>query len=121
MKLVLYTGTRCPKCPKARIVVRDVADELGLVEGRDFTEKLIDGQNATPGCVQELDGYRMHIVGSEDEISKENTPAAVGGRDLMIEALTYQVASTPAIVIDGELAFVGDAPGKEELRSALHS
>ncbi|ODS37212.1 MAG: hypothetical protein A7315_04225 [Candidatus Altiarchaeales archaeon WOR_SM1_79] len=119
VKLILYTGTLCPKCPKARDVVREAAKELGLIEGKDFVEKLIDGQNVAPGSVQELDGCRMHIVGSEDEISADKTPAVVGGEDLMIEALTHQIASTPAILIDDELAFVGDAPGKEELISAL--
>ena len=49
MKLILYTATKCPKCPGARKVVREVAKELNWVEGKDFVEKIIDGTELQPG------------------------------------------------------------------------
>ena len=82
-KLILYTGTNCPKCPAAHKVVEEVANELGLVKGRDWNEKNID----------------------DDEV--------------MIEALQYQIASTPAIVINDEAAYIGDVPTKSELMEKL--
>ena len=118
-KLILFTGTKCPKCPGARTLVREVAQELDLKEGKDFVEKLIDGGEVEVGSEAEIDGSKLWIVSSEDEIKK--TPAAIGGRDLTIEALTYQIASTPAIIIDDELAFIGEMPTREELIKRLQS
>ena len=118
-KLILFTGTSCPRCPEARTIVREVARELDLKEGKDFVEKLIDGSKLEVGSEAEIDGCKLWIVSSEDEIEK--TPAAIGGRDLTIEALTYQIASTPAIIIDDELAFIGEVPTKEELIKRLKS
>ena len=83
VKLVLYTGTNCPKCPAAHGVVEEVANELGLVNGKDYVVKNIDDE------------------------------------EVMIEALRNQVASTPAIVINNEVAFIGDVPSKEELLKKL--
>lgn len=37
----------------------------------------------------------------------------------MIEALTYQIASTPSIVIDGKAEFRGEVPKKEDLVKKL--
>jgi small redox-active disulfide protein 1 len=39
--------------------------------------------------------------------------------DNLITALQYQIASTPSIVINGEAAFVGEVPKKEELIERL--
>lgn len=119
MKLTLYTSTRCPNCPKFRRLLREVAREMGLKEGRDFIEKLIDGDKVTPGTKIELEGEQLHIVDSARNIRE--TPAAVGGKDLTIEALRYQIASTPALVIDGEAAFIGEVPPKEELIERLNN
>ena len=83
VKLILYTGMNCPKCPSAHKVVMEVANELGLVCGRDYIEKNIDDE------------------------------------EVMIEALQYQIASTPAIVINDEAVFIGDVPAKEELMEKL--
>jgi len=118
MRLILYTGTHCPKCPGARVVVREAARDLGMVEGVDFVEKLIDGQSAPCGKVMNLDGMDINIVSNENEITKDNVPAALGGEDLTIDALMHQVAATPAIVIDDELAFA-KTPTKEELVERL--
>ncbi len=83
MKLILYTGTNCPKCPSAHKVVEETAQELGLVKGKDYEVKNIDDE------------------------------------EVMIEALKYQVASTPAIVINDEAVFISDVPTKEELIEKL--
>jgi hypothetical protein len=117
MRIILYTATKCPKCPGFRRLLREVAGELGLREGSDFIEKLIDGDKVTPGSKVELDGEEINIVNSPVDIRE--TPAAVGGRDFTIEALRYQIASTPALVVDGELAFTGETPSKEELLEKL--
>lgn len=116
MKLILYTGKSCPNCPTARKVVREVAKELGLVEGRDFVEKLIDGRDLKPGNI-ELDGQSFNTVTSEADIEK--VPAILVGEDFSIEALMHQVASTPSIVINEEPVFVGRAPKREELLKAI--
>lgn len=115
MKLILFTGIHCPKCPEARNVVRQIAKELGWTEGKDFVENLIDGQNLKTPSVVELEGNEMYVVSSCDEITANNVPAAIGGKDLTIEALMYQIASTPAIVIDERAVFKGEIPSKEEL------
>lgn len=117
MKITLFTATKCPNCPKFRRLLRETTKELGLVEGKDFIEKLIDGDKVTPGTKAEIDGEELYIVDSPENIKE--TPAAVGGQDLTIEALQYQVASTPTLVIDGEVAFVGEVPSREELRERL--
>jgi len=115
VKLVLFTGVHCPKCPQARMVVRQAAKELGWIEGKDFVEKLIDGQNLKTPSIVEIEGSKMHIVSSEDEITTGNIPAAICGKDLAVEALMYQIASSPAIVINERAVFKGNSPSKEEL------
>lgn len=115
MKLILYTGTNCPKCPAARKVVREAAKELGWEEGKDFVEKLIDGTELE-GKV-ELEGEVYNIVRKEEEIKE--TPSAVVGEDVSIEALMHQIASTPSIVINDEPVFIGEVPTKEELLQAI--
>jgi len=119
MKAVLFTSTRCPKCPKFRKTLREAAKELGLTEGRDYVEKLIDGDNVTPGTKIRLEGMDYYIVNSEKEIKQTELPAAIGGTDNTLEALQYQVASTPALIVNGELAFIGDTPSKEDLIKTL--
>jgi len=115
--LILYTGTKCPKCPDAREIVRKVAKKKGWKEGKDFVEKLIDAADLKPGTM-DLEGKKYHLVTSVDEISQENTPAALIG-DFAIEALTYQIASTPSIVINEEAFFIGQIPSEEELTKAI--
>jgi hypothetical protein len=115
--LILYTGTKCPKCPGARKVVREVAEGLGWKEGKDFVEKLIDGADMKPGVIK-LEGEKYHLVSSPEDVTPENTPAALVG-DFAIEALTYQIASTPSIVINEEAVFIGEIPTKEELLKAI--
>jgi len=119
MRTILFTSTRCPKCPRFRKMLREAAKELGLVEGRDFIEKLIDGETVKIGTRAKLEGQEYYIVGSEKDIKPSETPAAIGGQDCTIEALQYQVASTPALIIDGEIAFIGEIPTKEELLKKL--
>jgi len=120
--LILYTAIKCPKCPEARKVVREVLNELGLKEGKDFVEKLIDGENLKPGKM-EIEGENYNLVTSEDEIKE--TPAALVGEDFTIEALTHQIATTPSLVyIDDErdeIIFMSDVPKKEELVNKLKS
>ena len=115
MKLILFTGVHCPKCPQARKVVRQAAKELGWIEGKDFVEKLIDGQDLKIPSIVELEGNKMHIVSSEDKITASNIPAAIGGKDLVVEALMYQIVSSPAIVINERAVLKGNSPSKEEL------
>jgi len=119
MKTVLFTSTRCPKCPKFRKMLREAASELGLVEGIDYVEKLVDGEKVKPGVKAKLEGTEYYIVDSETDIKQTELPAAIGGTDNMLEALQYQVASTPALIINDEVAFIGDVPTKEELISRL--
>lgn len=117
MKAILYTSTRCPNCPAFRRLLREVAEELGLEEGKDFVEKLVDGEGVEPGQKINLEGQEIYIADSIANI--EETPAAVGGQDFTIEALQYQIASTPALVVDDELAFIKDVPSREELIEKL--
>jgi len=82
-KIVLWTAKTCVKCPAAKKIFKEIAQELNLKEGIDYEIKNIDeGDN-------------------------------------MIEALTYQVASTPSFVIDNELFFPGEVPDKDELKKII--
>ena len=116
--LILYTAIKCPKCPAARKVVREVAKELGWEEGKQFIEKLVDGKDLSPGPLM-LEGEKYTIVNYPEQITPDNCPAAVVGEDVALEALTYQIASTPSIVIDGVPRFISQVPTKEELLKAL--
>ncbi|MBU3897033.1 MAG: thioredoxin family protein [Nanoarchaeota archaeon] len=117
-RIILYTSTRCPKCPLARKVVREVCKEIGWVEGKDFIEKLVDGKSLAPGPIV-LEGDSFNIVRYPEQITPELTPAIVGCDDYSLEALMHQVASTPSIVIDGVVRFVSKVPTREELLKAL--
>jgi len=116
--LILYTSTRCPKCPMARKVVREVCKEIGWKEGKDFVEKLVDGKDLSPGPIT-LEGEQFHIVRYPEQITEENSPAILGGEDYSLEALMNQIASTPSIVIDNVPRFISKVPTKEELLKAL--
>ncbi len=116
--LILYTSTKCPKCPDARKVVRETAKELGWKEGKDFVEKLVDGKDLSPGPIV-LEGEKFTIVRYPEQITEENIPAIVACDDYSLEALTHQVASTPSIVIDNVPRFAGEVPSKEKLLKAL--
>ena len=116
--LILYTGTHCPKCPDARKVVREVAKELGWIEGKDFVEKLIDGQDIKPGEF-ELEGEKFIVVKTPEEIDPQKGQHILAGDDFSIEALTYQIASTPSIVFNEQPIFNGKVPSKEELLEAV--
>jgi hypothetical protein len=117
MKAILYTSTRCPKCPTFRKMLRESAKELNWVEGKDFVEKLIDGDKVSPGSRIKLEGQEYYIVDKAENIRE--TPAALGGTDYTIEALQFQVASTPALIINQEIAFIGQTPNKKELTNKL--
>lgn len=119
MKAILYTSTRCPKCPQFRKLLREAAAELGWIEGTDYVEKLIDGENVETGKKVMLEGEEIYIADSPENIKE--TPAAIGGENRTIEALQYQVASTPALVVDDELEFVGEVPSKETLLEKLRN
>ena len=119
MRLILYTGTSCPKCPAAREAVREACKELGLVEGKDFVEKIIDGAKIEVPCEKELDGKKMNLVKSVEDITPDKTPCALAGEDYTIEALMHQIASTPSIVIDGKAAIKGRVPTKDEIIELL--
>lgn len=67
--------------------------------------------------VVEIDGEKFHIVKSEEEINE--TPAAVVNDDVALEALMFQIASTPSIVIKDEPVFIGEVPTKENLLEKL--
>ncbi len=36
MKVKLFTSTSCPKCPKAKEVLKAIAGELRLAQGQDY-------------------------------------------------------------------------------------
>lgn len=116
--LILYTASKCPKCPAARKLLREVARELGWIEGKDFVEKLVDGADLKPGKMV-LEGEKYNLVASAEDITLQKVPAALVGDDFAVEALMYQIASTPSIVIDEEAVFVSHVPTKEELISAI--
>jgi hypothetical protein len=116
--LILYTASKCPKCPAARKLVREVAKELGWSEGKDFVEKLVDGAGLEPGKTI-LEGEKYNLVTSAEDITSQKTPAALVGDDFVVEALMYQIASTPSIVIEDEAVFVSQIPTKEELMAAI--
>lgn len=113
--LILYTGVHCSKCPAARKVVREVAEELKWAEGKDFIEKLIDGNNLE-GTV-DLEGEKYNIVKKAEDVRE--SPSAVVGDDIIVEALMFQIASTPSIVFNEDPIFIGEIPTKEQLLKAI--
>ena len=56
----------------------------------------------------------LGLVAGSDYVEKN-----IDDEDVMIEALQYQIASTPAFVINDEAVFIGDVPTKEELMEKL--
>ena len=44
---------------------REVCKELGIVEGKDFVEKIIDGENMKPGKII-LEGQEVNIVEKQE-------------------------------------------------------
>lgn len=116
--LILYTASKCPKCPGARKVVRETAKELNWTEGKDFVEKLVDGAEMKPGQAV-MEGEKYNLVASAQDITPQNIPAALVGDDFALEALMYQIASTPSIVVEEEAVFVSHVPTKEELLAAI--
>lgn len=116
--LILYTGTLCHKCPAARKVVREVAKELGWIEGKDFVEKLVDGQDIKPGEIT-IEGEKYIAVKTADEIDPSKGPHVLAGDDFTIEALMFQIASTPSIVFNDQPIFIGTIPTREELLDAI--
>lgn len=78
-RLILFTSDNCPRCPKAKKIVKEAMQALRMKEGEDWEIVNIDeGEN-------------------------------------MIEALKYQIASTPSILIDDEVFVAGEIPKKEDL------
>lgn len=77
MKLQVYYGKQCPKCPAAKKVCKEVAKEKGI---------------------------------EYEEVNIE---------EHMIEALQKQIASTPSIVLDGEVISRGEIPTKEQLEKEV--
>ena len=52
LKLILYIGVNCPKCPAAHKIIEEVAGELRLVKGRDYVEKDIDDDDVIIEALQ---------------------------------------------------------------------
>ncbi|MFH1424809.1 MAG: thioredoxin family protein [archaeon] len=74
-KLVLYTASNCPNCPKAKAVVAEVAKELNWKEGVDYESKNIeDGDN----LVEAL----MHQIASTPSILINNEPVFRGSEEI---------------------------------------
>ena len=82
MKTILFTGKNCPKCPKAKEILREVAKSLNLEEGRDYEildigdeENMITALQyqiaSTPSFV--INGKAKFIgeIPSKDELLKE--------------------------------------------------
>ncbi|NCO84789.1 MAG: hypothetical protein COW47_02195 [Candidatus Huberarchaeum crystalense] len=111
-KLILYTGVHCPKCLRARKIVRSFADANNLKEGIDFVEKLIDGENLPIGEI-ELENMKLKIVSNESQVNGKF--CVVANPDVFLEALQYQIASVPAIYYKGIIVF-GDDICEEKLK-----
>lgn len=80
VRIKLFTATKCPKCPEAKKIVEEVANDLSI---------------------------EYEIVNIDEG-------------DNLIDALQYQIASTPSIVIDELAEFIGVVPTKEELIQKLN-
>ena len=68
MKLSVYTGPNCPKCPPAKELCKSVAQEMGLdYEEVDIEEKMIE-------ALQMQIASTPSIVIDEDVVFRSNVP-----------------------------------------------
>lgn len=44
MKLMVFTGTNCPRCPAAKSLVEEIATELGMEKEKDYKILNIDDE-----------------------------------------------------------------------------
>lgn len=72
-----------------------------------------------PKCPKAKEVFKEVVSELGLEEGKDYQVLNVDEGDNLIEALQYQVASTPSIVVDGEAVFVSTVPEKGELMAVL--
>jgi len=76
MKLTVFTGPNCPKCPPAKEVCQGVAESLGLeYEEINIEERMIEALQmqiaSTPSVVIDDDVVFRSVIPSKDQLLEE--------------------------------------------------
>ena len=68
-----------------------------------------------PGCAKCKSTY----VVVEKVIKENNLDATLTKVDDIVEMMSYNILSTPAVVVDGEVRIKGHVPSENEVKEAL--
>lgn len=68
-----------------------------------------------PGCAKCKSTY----VVVEKVIKENNLDATLTKVDDIVEMMSYNILSTPAVVVDGEVKIKGHVPSENEVKEAL--
>lgn len=68
-----------------------------------------------PGCAKCKSTYAV----VEKVIKKNNLDATLTKVDDIVEMMSYNILSTPAVVVDGEVRIKGHVPSENEVKEAL--
>lgn len=68
MKVRLFTSTSCPKCPKAKDVLKSVAGELNLSHGQDYEIiNIDDGDNLIEALKYQVASVPSFVIDEQAE------------------------------------------------------
>lgn len=83
MKVRLFTSTSCPKCPKAKEVLKSVAGELRLSQGQDYEIINIDeGENLVDALKYQVASVPSFVINEQVEFI-----STVPAREELLEKL----------------------------------
>ena len=68
-----------------------------------------------PGCAKCKSTYAV----VEKVIKENNLDATLTKIDDIVEMMSYNILSTPAVVVDGEVRIKGHVPSENEVKEAL--
>lgn len=68
-----------------------------------------------PGCAKCKSTYAV----VEKVIKENNLDATLTKVDDIVEMMSYNILSTPAVVVDGEVRIKGHVPSENEVKEAL--
>ena len=68
-----------------------------------------------PGCAKCKSTYAV----VEKVIKENNLDATLTKVDDIVEMMSYNILSTPAVVVDGEVKIKGHVPSENEVKEAL--
>lgn len=83
MKVKLFTSTSCPKCPKAKELLKGIAGELNLAHGRDYDIiNIDDGDNLVEALKYQVASVPSFVIDEQAEFI-----STVPSREELLEKL----------------------------------